>query len=100
MKCKNCKYFIKGTTNGCCELTHRVQSPNIEHKCNCYNKDLSPYNICYNCKYYIGGGDWGLFCSHKDKYHHLGRFNDKPCEVYEKNTAIKKIREEEDGNNT
>jgi hypothetical protein len=45
---------------------------------------LSGYDICYNCKYYGGGGDWGLFCSHKGMYHHLGKFSDDPCDYYEK----------------
>ena len=25
-----------------------------------------------------------VFCSHKDMYHHLGKFSDEPCERYEK----------------
>jgi len=24
------------------------------------------------------------FCSHNDKYHHLGKFNDEPCEYYDR----------------
>ena len=89
-KCKDCKYAqdscyeIAGIECCTCSLTRRVMNANAESKCNCYNRDLSGYDICYNCKYYIGGGDWGLFCSHNDMYHHLGKFSDEPCERYER----------------
>ena len=96
MKCKDCNfcmqniYEIKGeqVNCGCCMLTRLVVNPEHEHNCSCFNRDLSKYDICYNCKYYQGGGDWGLFCSHKEMYYHLGRFNDKPCEYYEKKEKI------------
>lgn len=92
MKCKDCKYCEisnfkfqgKSYSNACCLLSHYAIKPNVKHNCKCFNIDLSEYDICYNCKYYSGGGDWGLFCSHKDMYHHLGTFNDKPCKYYEK----------------
>lgn len=38
--------------------------------------------ILGHCTYYGGGGDWGLFCSHNDMYHHLGKFSDEPCRYY------------------
>lgn len=89
MKCKDCShseepgYEIAGIECRTCSLTRQAMNANEEHNCNCYNRDLSVYDICYNCKYYIGGGDWGLFCSHKDMYHHLGKFSDVPCDRYE-----------------
>lgn len=90
MKCKDCRYSsddvyeIAGEKCCTCSLTRRVMYvyKESEVECSCYNRDLSEYDICYNCKYYIGGGDWGLFCSHKDKYHHLGKFSDEPCRYY------------------
>lgn len=88
MKCENCIHSESSvfTHNGfnyvVCTLTREVMKTDVV--CNCYNRDLSEYDICYNCKYYIGGGDWGLFCSHKDMYHHLGKFFDEPCKRYEK----------------
>ena len=87
--CKKCKYFQNGIYNdnyeGVCTLTNRVISKKtIDKDCKMYNKDLSGFDICYNCKYYGGGEDWGLFCHHKHMYHHLGKFNDTPCEFYEK----------------
>ena len=72
-----------------CSLTRRVMNANAESQCNCFNRDLSGYDICYNCEYYIGGGDWGLFCSHKDMYHHLGKFSDEPCERFIKKGGMK-----------
>ena len=92
MKCRDCKYCQisefefqgKLYKDACCELSHLVIKVDKEHNCQCFNKDLSKYDICYNCKYYRGGGDWGLFCSHKEMYHHLGKFNDEPCEYYTK----------------
>lgn len=89
-KCKDCKYAqdggyaIAGMKYCTCTLTRRVKNENTESECNCFNRDLSGYDICYNCKYYIGGGDWGLFCSHSDMYHHLGKFSDEPCGRYER----------------
>lgn len=92
MKCKTCQYCqqssyeIKGeqVNAACCALSNYVVKADKEHNCSLHNKDLSEYDICYNCKYYGGGGDWGLFCSHKGMYHHLGKFSDDPCDYYEK----------------
>ncbi len=89
-KCRNCQYVqiseykIKGkdVEMGCCELTRAVVNPDVENDCICFNRDLSGFDICYNCRHYIGGGDWGLFCSNKDMYHHLVKFNDKACERF------------------
>ena len=88
MKCRDCKYsnnetYVFAGKECCtCSLTRRVMNANAESECNCFNRDLSEYDICYNCKYYIGGGDWGLFC--EKHYHHLGKFSDEPCKDYEK----------------
>lgn len=91
-KCRDCQYAQikswqikdKMVENCCCGLTNYITMPDKEGGCGYFNRDLSEYDICYNCRYYRGGGDWGLFCSHGDMYHHLGKFNDKPCKRYEK----------------
>ena len=91
-KCKDCKYAVDGIYKiydiDCCtcSLTRMVMNVNAESNCNCFNRDLSKFDMCYNCKYYIGGGDWGLFCSHEDMYQHLGKFCDAPCKRYERKT--------------
>lgn len=96
--CRECRYNIPGDAYGCCSLTHHCVYQDKEHDCKLFNLDLSPYDICFNCKYYGGGNDWGLFCSHSGMYHHLGKFNDNPCEYYirkkmEKHTDDSKICE-------
>ena len=84
-KCRDCKYAqVYQDLSVCCTLTRRVMNGQKEHNCSVINADLSKYDMCYNCKYYGGGGDWGLFCSHNEMYHHLGNFNDEPCEYYER----------------
>ena len=90
MKCRQCIYVqssefeFKGQMYNCssCKLTHLVVNPDEPRDCDYFNADLSVKDICYNCEYYGGGGDWGLFCFHKGMYHHLGKFNDPPCEYY------------------
>ena len=88
MKCRDCHYCqMYKESIGTCTLTRIVLNADKDHDdCQCFNRDLSGYAICYNCKYYIGGGDWGMFCSHKDMYHHLGKFSDEPCGRYERRT--------------
>ena len=87
--CKTCEYCIKGEMPfknevykyTICELTHVLIDLDKSY-CEYHNKDISKEDICYNCKYYGGLNDWGLFCS--KHYHHLGNFNDKPCDDFEK----------------
>ena len=69
MKCKTCQY--------CRQSSYERKGKQVNMAC-CI---LSNYVVG---KYYFGGSDWGLFCSHKDMYHHLGRFCDDPCDYYEK----------------
>ena len=93
--CKSCKYgqigqFRVNAGSGSekvnewvtCELTNLVYTTDYVKECSCYNRDLSGYDLCYNCEYYLGGSDWGLFCSHKEMYNHIGKFNDSPCKYY------------------
>ena len=50
------------------------------------NKDLSNEPICYNCKHYLGGGDWGLSCA--KHYHVLTEALHEICEDFEKKGEI------------
>ena len=89
MSCENCRYaqnkqFMtnQGLINEIgCELTHYIIK-DINKQCDYYNKDLSDLNICYNCQSYIGGQDYALFCGHPDKKNHIGLFDDKGCEFF------------------
>ena len=86
--CKNCRYVVetghyyKGTDQQVlvCSLTNVTMKP--EGTCEYCNADLSNANMCYNCEYYNGGNDFGLFCGRH--YHLVGRFNDTPCDAYKK----------------
>lgn len=89
--CRDCRYaqiytfHIMGRDIEacCCSLTKKCTHADSD-TCGYCNDDLSNYEICYNCEYYLGGMDWGLFCSHKDHYHHLGKFNDNACKNFKR----------------
>ena len=63
MKCNNCKYLkeeVGWSTVNVCRITSRVNpiSCGIEN-----DEDIQDMSICYNCKHWYGGGDWGLSCA-------------------------------------
>lgn len=82
--CENCSHFVQflniGNWTECiqCELTNQVIMNQGAGSCNLYNKDLSEEDICFNCKYFLGGGDWGLACA--KHYHSLPVALDRMCE--------------------
>ena len=86
--CEYCRYVVKTGVIGqktkqpicCCSLTSACVKS--DDTCEYCNKDLTGKDMCYNCKYYNGGHDCGLFCGRL--YHHLGAFNDEPCHFYER----------------
>lgn len=91
--CRKCKYAqifnIGDVETCCCVLVSVITKPDEENDCSCFNKDLSEYKICYNCEFYLGGSDWGLFCSHKDHYNHLGKFSDRACKHFKRKLVEK-----------
>ena len=82
-KCEECSHFVHffniGNWTECvqCELTNRVIMNYGAETCDLYNKDISEEDICFNCKHFLGGGDWGLACS--KHYHSLPHALDKMC---------------------
>ena len=83
-RCNDCCYF-KGETECAiykeaymCELTRTIM-PNT-YACPLYNKDISEEKICYNCKHFLGGGDWGLSCG--ADYYTLTHALDEGCEKF------------------
>ena len=65
MKCKDCKYReIHADHNlnkfNICKITHIGYIVSCGLQSDELVKDM---DICYNCQYWIGGGDWGLSCS-------------------------------------
>nr|DAE28898.1 MAG TPA: hypothetical protein [virus sp. ctmTa7] len=83
MMCKDCKYRqtyvdLKGIEFNVCSIT------NIGHTVSCRlenDKLIKDMDICFNCKYWIGGGDWGLSCQ-KNYYNCSTNGFDKTCEEF------------------
>ena len=81
MKCKNCKYYLSSINY------YGMSMCNISHVC--YPKfcglisdnDVKDMDICYNCEYWIGGGDWGLSCE-VDYYNCSANGFDPACENF------------------
>lgn len=67
MECKNCKYFQKDSDSvifGACNISNMCDTKS----CGIVSdEDVKNMRICYNCEYWLGGGDWGLSCR-KDYY--------------------------------
>lgn len=62
-----------------CEITNGSR----KHCTITSDKEVENMNICYNCKHWIGGGDWGLSCR-KDYYIASTNGFDEACEKFEK----------------
>ena len=75
----NCNYkkceYAKGKT---CGITN-IYEPKI---CLIPKDRLEALDICYNCKYWIGGGDYGLSCK-KDYYLATTNGFIKACELFD-----------------
>ena len=84
MSCKECKYYqgkieiLTKTFHKCALIPIVVNG----EKCPLYNVDLSNIKICYNCKHYLGGYDWGLSCA--KHYHRLTEALKDACNDFEK----------------
>jgi len=88
MECKDCKYYKvdsftfngKKYTNRMCEITHLCNTKS----CNAESYEhIENANICFNCKYWHGGGDWGLSCE-KNYYNCSANGFDEVCEQFER----------------
>lgn len=85
MKCKDCNYYKvnnfdfngKSYTESTCKITNRVDPKG------CSINHIEDLDICYNCKHWIGGGDWGLSCR-KDYYIASTNGFEKACEQFER----------------
>lgn len=82
MFCKDCKYKYK-TADGdtFCEITHLLYTKSCDYIDN--DSQVVAMNICYNCKHWIGGGDWGLSCR-KDYYNTSTNGFREVCEHFER----------------
>ena len=83
MECKKCRYFREEhgwTTYRACDITHRVNPTCCDI---ISDEDVVNMDICYNCKYWFGGGDWGLSCA-KNYYNCSCNGFDKACKQFER----------------
>lgn len=89
MKCKECKYHnisnfdFNGNTYiiQSCKITNASNSKSCTYIKN--DSEVKEMNICYNCKYWIGGGDWGLSCR-KNYYNCNSNGFEKACEQFDR----------------
>lgn len=81
--CENCSHYREtmkfyGMDCVICELTNVIMANESAQSCGFYNKDMSSEWICFNCKHFIGGSDWGLACA--KHYHSLPKALSEMCE--------------------
>lgn len=64
MKCKDCKYNSE-IDHACCgykiDYCEVINVYDMK-ECNYSDSEIDKMDICFNCIYWIGGGDWGLSC--------------------------------------
>lgn len=86
MECKNCRYFSEqndGIVFGSCNITHICNTKSCALPS---DEDVKYLNICYNCQYWHGGGDWGLSCD-KNYYNCSSNGFDKACEQFKRKST-------------
>ena len=76
-----------------CQLLNTIyyKSGHAAESCKYFNVEVKGLPICYNCKHFLGGGDWGLACD--DDYYKLPTATTKACEHFaerEKQKSSKK----------
>ena len=88
MECEICKYlrkaddFVWGAPSniwGACNITNRCNPTS----CNLSYAEIENMEICFNCEYWLGGGDWGLSCS-KNYYDCNSNGFRKACEQFKR----------------
>lgn len=64
MECVKCKYYAKSNLGG----VHTITSRYFTKSCTIpSDENVDKLHICFNCKHWIGGGDYGLSCT--ENYH-------------------------------
>jgi len=81
-RCKDCchfsSYFVIGEKQCVrCDLTNTILVDKAAENCGLYNVNLDGQPICFNCKHFGGGCDWGLAC--RKHYHALPKALDHMC---------------------
>lgn len=90
MECRYCHYCESKTVGLKNNETRMITVCSITHVCNTKSctyitsdEEVEDMDICYNCKYWYGGGDWGLSCE-KDYYNCSSNGFDEVCEQFER----------------
>lgn len=96
--CKNCRHYVSYEDDinssktdyflglGECRIKQRLvanDTVGTAVSCKIFDIDLSEKKICYNCRFFIGGHDWGLACS--KLYHSLPKAISDACKEFERN---------------
>lgn len=88
MNCNECEFCLT-VNNDAYEEPYKVCRINnhiINNNTTCHlmsGEKLEDMNICFNCKYWMGGGDFGLSC-HKNYYISSCNGFDKACKDFDK----------------
>ena len=80
MNCKDCKYHFYEGQLSVCKIANRGNIKSCTFITD--DEEVESMKICYNCKHWIGGGDWGLSCR-KNYYNCSSNGFDKACEQFE-----------------
>lgn len=85
MECKDCKYYIDDHNEFfrtmMCLISHRWKPESCDYIAT--DEEVENMNICFNCKHWLGGGDWGLSCQ-KDYYNCSANGFDEACDKFER----------------
>lgn len=90
MECRYCSYcepttvWLKNNEKhmvGMCSITHTINPKSCTYIVG--DAEVEDMDICYNCKYWFGGGDWGLSCQ-KDYYNCSTNGFNEACEQFER----------------
>lgn len=86
MKCENCRFNKEmdyGIVKNICKIT------NVRNRTDCSlssDEDVNKMEICFNCKHWFGGGDWGLSCA-VDYYNCSSNGFERACEKFERKSV-------------
>ena len=87
MKCENCRYLQKvndAFIYNICNITHTIDTISCDIVS---DNDVEDMDICFNCQYWYGLGDFGLSCA-KNYYNCSHNGFDKACEQFKRRIRI------------
>ena len=87
MECKNCKYLYEDNVWGVAKVCHITHMVNPKFCDITSDEDIKNMRICYNCKYWHGGGDWRLSCA-KNYYDCTSNGFRKACDQFKRKIVV------------